>query len=151
MSFSVKLQKNISPSNYVSKDITDILTVSGELKDETSIIDPVIIIDTNLSENVIKDINYAEIETFGRKYYVTNIVSIRNGLWELHMHVDVLTTYSTGIKSQTAIVSRQKEKRNMMLDDGWFMAYQNPIIQQKVFSVSGPFENQEYVLIIAGS
>lgn len=67
------------------------------------------------------------------------------------MHVDVLTTYADGIKTQTAIVSRQKEKRNMMLDDGWFMAYQNPIIQQKYFSNATPFETQEFVLIVAGS
>ena len=67
------------------------------------------------------------------------------------MDVDVLMTYADQIKEQTAVIARQAFKRNMYLDDGWFMSYQNPRFKQLYFSNATPFESQEYVLIIAGS
>lgn len=151
MSFRITLQRNNSPSNKVDKQIIDVAYADGTLKESTSIIDPVIIISTNLSSNMIADINYIYCEEFHRYYYVTNIISIANDLWELHCHVDVLMTYKDEIRDQTAIVARQENKYNMYLDDGWFMSYQDPIIQTKYLSVDDPFENQEFVLVVAGS
>lgn len=162
--FSIALYSNTSPSNKVSKDIgSPIATLNGVLRSGTSIIDPVIIVQTDANDVWRKSMNYAYIEAFGRYYYVTNIIAVDGqidlggafenpyGLWELHMHVDVLMSYQSEIKAQTAIVARQEQTFNLMLDDGIFMTYQNPKIQTKLFSVSDPFETQEFVLIVAGS
>ena len=67
------------------------------------------------------------------------------------MHVDVLKSFADQIRNQTAVVARQEKKYNLMLDDGFFMTYQNPKIQTKLFSVADPFETQEFVLVVAGS
>ena len=147
MSFNVTLQRNNSERNKLTKDISDILTVSGELKTETSIIDPVIIIECDLS--AVTGCNYISIPAFGRSYFVNNIRSIRTGLVEFSCHVDVLSTFASQIRDNTAIVRKQENNWNLYLNDGSFKIYQNPTVLTKAFP-SG-FTTQEFVLAVAGS
>lgn len=151
MSFQISLQKCTSPANFVNKEVTDVAYATGVLRNGASIIDPVFLIDTSLTSDMISNVNYVYVEEFGRYYYVTNIVAETNQLWAVHCHVDVLMSYKEEIKAQRAIVARQANKFNMYLDDGWFMAYQDPIIQTKYLSVADPFEHQEFVLVVAGN
>ena len=147
MAFDILLQINNSERERIDKDITTFGTVSGVLKNETSIIDPIIEIEIGLS-NVI-NCNYITISDFGRSYFVNDILSIRNGLVEFHCHCDVLSTYKDQIRSNYAIVRKQENNWNLYLNDGSFKVYQNPIVLTKAFP-SG-FTVQEFVLAIAGS
>ena len=147
MSFDIILQVNKSEKNKVTKSITDIITVSGELKSETSIIDPVIMINCKLSD--VTKCNYMTIGSFGRSYFVNNIRSIRSGLVEFSCHVDVLSSFADAIKSNSAIIRRQENNWNLYLNDGTFKVYQNPIVLTKEFP-SG-FTTREFVLAVAGS
>ena len=147
MAFDIVLQRNNSERNKVTKDVSDLLTVSGKLKTETSIIDPVIMIECDLS--AVTGCNYMTIQTFGRSYFVNNIRSIRTGLVEFSCHVDVLSSFSNEIRGNTAIVRKQENKWNLYLNDGSFKIYQNPNVLTKAFP-SG-FTTQEFVLAIAGS
>ena len=147
MALDIVLQKNNSERNRVTKDISEILKVSGELKTETSIIDPVIMIECDLSSVI--GCNYMSIPTFGRSYFVNNIRSIRDGLVEFSCHVDVLSSFATEIRSNIAIVRRQENNWNLYLNDGTFKVYQNPNVLTRAFP-SG-FTTQEFVLAIAGS
>lgn len=147
MSFDITLQVNKSEKNKMIKSITDIITVTGELKSETSIIDPVIMINCELSD--VTKCNYMTIGSFGRSYFVNNIRSIRSGLVEFSCHVDVLSSFADAIKSNSAIVRRQENNWNLYLNDGSFKVYQNPIVLTKEFP-SG-FTTREFVLAVAGS
>lgn len=147
MAFNISLQRNNSERNRVSKDVENIMTVSGELKTETSIVDPVIMIECDLS--AVTECNYMAIPTFGRSYFVNNIRSIRTGLVEFSCHVDVLSSFAEQIKKNTAIVRKQENNWNLYLNDGSFKVYQNPIVLTKAFP-SG-FTTQEFVLAVAGS
>lgn len=147
MAFNIVLQRNNSEMNKLSKSVKDIFTVSGELKEETSIIDPVIKIECDLA--VVTGCNYLSIPAFGRSYFITNIRSIRNGLVEFSCHVDVLSSFATAIRGNTAIVKRQENNWNLYLNDGSFKVYQNPNVLTKAFP-SG-FTAQEFVLAVAGS
>lgn len=160
--FEITAYRNTSSTNVVNKSIEEIVTLSGTLRDECSILDPVIIVQFDGNDVWRNGFNYIYIPVFNRYYFVTNIVATFGTfnsptqtnpiqLWELHCHVDVLMSFKDQIKSQKAIVARQEHKYNLMLDDGFFMTYQNPKIQTKTFSVAGPFEKQEFVLIVAGS
>ena len=151
MSFSIVFSTNTSPVNRIDKELTTVITVTGTLRDGASILNPEVEIESALTESIVGDINYAYIEVFGRYYFVTDIKTEINGLWVVSMHVDVLMTYKDAIRQQNAVVARQEAIYNMYLDDGWFMSYQNPYIQTKVFSNPTPFETQEFVLVIAGS
>ena len=147
MAFNIVLQRNNSEMNCVSKSVDDLFTVSGVLKEETSIIDPIIKIECDLS--TVTGCNYLSIPAFGRSYFVNNIRSVRNGLVEFSCHVDVLSSFADSIKSNTAIIKRQENKWNLYLNDGTFKVYQNPNVLTKAFP-SG-FTAREFVLAVAGS
>lgn len=147
MSFTITLQRNKSETNAVSKEVTDLLAVEGTLKAETSIIDPVVIIECSIDD--VTRCNYAHIPRFDRYYFVTNIRSIREGLVEFSMHVDVLMSFKTGLLKNRAIVKKQENDWNLYLNDGTLKVYQNPKVLTKEFP-SG-FSTMEYVLAVAGS
>ena len=144
---TLTLYNNASQANVVTKSLTQISQLTGTLRYSSSVLKPIITIESSTFINA----NYAHITEFGRYYYINDIVSEYNNLWTLSMEVDVLMTYATEIKAQTAIVSRQANKYNMYLDDGWFACYQNPQVSTKVFSEAAPFETQTFVLLVAGN
>ena len=147
MAFNIVLQTNNSEPNRVTKSVSDIMTLSGVLKEETSIIDPVIKIECDLA--TVTGCNYLSIPAFGRSYFVKNIRSVRNGLVEFSCHVDVLSSFADGIKANSAIVKRQENSWNLYLNDGSLKVYQNPIVLTKAFPLG--FTTQEFVLAVAGS
>lgn len=152
MSFTIHFHQTSSAANVLNKEFTgEGVEVIGTLRAGASLIDPVFVVEANSPGFHANGMNYCYVEEFGRYYFITNIISTYNNLWEIHCHVDVLMSYKEQIKDQTAIVARQESQYNLMLDDGIFMVYQNPKIQTKVFSNATPFERQEFVLVVAGS
>ena len=147
MSFNVVLMRNNSPNNQLDKDLVTLLDVSGTLKDNTSVINPVIKIQCNLSD--VTRCNYMYIPTFNRYYFVNDMVSITKNIVEFSAHVDVLSTYKQEIRMNTAIIRVQENDWNLYLNDGTFKVYQNPMVVTKAFP-SG-FSTQEFVLAVAGS
>ena len=147
MSFNIIIQRNNSELNRVVKNIDNIITLSGELRESTSIIDPVIKIECDLED--ITECNYLTIPVFNRSYFIKNIRSIRKNIVEISCHVDVLSSFADAIKTNTAIIKKQENSWNLYLNDGTFKIYQNPEILTKSFP-SG-FSTQEFVLAVAGS
>lgn len=147
MSFNITLQRNNSEPIRMDKDLTTIASYNGTLREGTSIVDPVIKIECNLSN--VKRCNYLTIGEFGRSYFVKDIVSITDKIVEFHCHVDVLTTYSSEIRRNNAIVKRQENLWNLYLNDGSLKIYQNPQVITKEFP-SG-FSDMRFILGVAGS
>ena len=147
MAFDIVLMTTRSPKNQLDKELSVLTTVTGTLKDNTSIIDPVIKIQCNL-ENVT-NCNYMYISKFNRYYFVNDIVSITSNIIEISAHVDVLSTYKQEIRVNSGITRRQQNNWNLYLNDGSFKIYQNPHVVTKTFP-SG-FNTMEFVLAIAGS
>lgn len=143
---NITLQINNSEKNRLDKSITDLITLTGTLRDKTSIIDPIIVIEGDLSSYV--NCNYLTISAFNRSYFVNNITSLRNDLFEITAHVDVLSTYKSQIRANSAIIARQEKKWNLYLNDGVFKTYQNPFIVTKAFP-SG-FTEQHFIFSVAG-
>lgn len=143
----LKLYNNLSDKIVVDKKITQLgSTLNGTLRENCSVIDPIIKVEGIVGSNLTK-CNYAYIEEFGRYYYVTNIVCVGN-LFELHMHVDVLMTYRRSIRSNSAVVSRQEKLYNLYLQDGVFKEQANPHYEIKKFP-SG-FKSFNFILAVAG-
>lgn len=143
----LKLYNNLSDKIVVDKKITQLgSTLNGTLRENCSVIDPIIKVEGIVGSNLTK-CNYAYIEEFGRYYYVTNIVCAGN-LFELHMHVDVLMTYRGSIRSNSAVVSRQEKLYNLYLQDGVFKEQANPHYEIKKFP-SG-FTSFNFILAVAG-
>lgn len=147
MSFDIILQRNQSEKNALSKVVNELATVTGVLKNETSIVNPTIIIECNVSDFSL--CNYMSIPEFDRSYFVTDIRSIKNGLVEFTCHVDVLSSFADYIRANRAIIEKQENAWNLYLDDGTFRVYQNPMVLTKMFP-SG-FDTWEFVLAVAGA
>ena len=143
---TIEFYVNQSEKNRLDKTLVSAFNLNGELKEDCSIIDPVIKIVSDVSS--MASVNYMYIPSFSRYYFINNVISINNEICEVHAHVDVLSTYKDEIRAQNAIVSRQERKWNLYLNDGVFKTYQNPYIITKAFS-SG-FTSQHFVLTVAG-
>ena len=142
---TLKIYTNTSEKNKVDKNITQVgQDISGTLRESCSVVDPVIAIE-GLSD---MSVNYAYITEFGRYYYINNIVC-RGNLFELHMHVDVLMSYRGGIRSNTAVISRQQNEYNLYLTDGVFKTEAIPHYEIRKFP-SG-FTGYHFVLAVAGA
>ena len=146
MSFSISLYTNTSEKVQVTKNLTLVSTLSGELRNESSIVDPIILVATKVDS--LASCNYMVIPTFNRSYFITDIVSIRNDITEIHAHCDVLSSFWDYIKTNDAITHRQENSNNLYLDDGTFKVYQNPSIILKEFPAG--FQAETYILAIAG-
>lgn len=143
---TIVLYTTTSEKNAVNKSLTELVTLTGTLRDSSSIIKPMISISGGVS---ISSANYAYIPDFWRYYFINEIESIRNGLWRLTMHVDVLYTYREQIKSNHAIIERNEIDYDLKLNDGLFKVQQNPRIAQ--FSFPSGFNTWNFVLAVAGN
>ena len=123
---------NNSEKNALTKSLTQIVRLDGTLKDGTSIIDPSVLC-YNI-DRFIPDINYFYIDETGRYYFLNGVEVVRNGLWQISGHVDVLSTYKTAILSNRAIIQRSESNYNLKLNDGLFKTQQNPRITTIPFS-----------------
>ena len=147
MAFQIVLATNNSEPNRMVKNVTDVLTVSGTLKADTSIIDPVIMVECDITQ--VRNVNYMRINAFNRRYFVNNIRSLRNGLVEFSCHVDVLSTYADEILQNKGIVRKQENAWNLYLNDGTLRTYQYSNVVTKKFPNGFP-TGVDLVMAIAG-
>lgn len=146
MAFEIKLMYNNEPMNKISKTPQEISTVTGVLRDESSVVDPVILIETS---NPISA-NYAYIEAFSRYYFIRNWEAVRNGLWRCTMHTDVLKTFAQGILGSPCIVGRSTSKKNYFLNDNMLLRQQNEYVFSQNFPSGFNLNNSRFILALIG-
>lgn len=153
---TLRLFENHSPNNYVNKTIVQSGSdLNGTLREECSVVNPVITINISNPTNC----NYAQIVEFNRYYYITDMVSISNNIWQLTLHVDVLYTYRESFGALPCTISKQENLSwsNKNYDDGTFKATPEtepyvidfPATEEGVGHL-GFIDNPEYILITAG-
>lgn len=71
-----------------------------KLKDNCSVHDPVLVLNGSPVQY-----DYAHISTWGRYYFVTDIISLANGLTEYHLTEDVLASNKTAISTSKAYIA----------------------------------------------
>lgn len=144
---TIKLYNTTSEVNMLTKELTELTTLIGNLREESSIIDPVIMVDGIGS--YLSTCNYAYIPEFSRYYFIKNIEAVSNTLYRLYLHVDVLYTYRNGIRNNHAIISRNEKQYDLKMNDGLFVTQQNP--RRAQFSFPSGFNTWNYVIAIAGN
>lgn len=142
------LYKNSSPNNYLEKSLTGAITISGTFRATSSIIDP----EFNIEFANPSQYNYLYISDFKRFYYINNIESVKNNLWKVTCHVDVLNTYRSQIIAHQAIIDKQTSSSNsdLYIDDGDFIVKNKKNVEIKRFP-SGLNEDANFILISAGA
>lgn len=145
---SVEFYINSSDKRVINKTLTETGAFSCTLKNGTNIINPVFVISG--VDGAFINSNYVVVPDFKRKYFINNIVSVANGVWEVSCHVDVLSSFYHEITDNNAIINRQASKWNLFLNDNSFQCYQNPYIVQKQFPNGFSTSALGFSLIVAG-
>lgn len=143
---TITLYTNNSEKNKVTKDLTELTELTGTLRDSCSITSPVIRVG-DISE-YLTALNYAYIPEFGRYYFINEIKTLVNSIFEITMKCDVLMSFADEIKANQAIIARNENSYNLLLNDGIFKTQQNPRIEQ--FQFPAGFTTLNYVLALAG-
>lgn len=142
---NIVLYKNASDKNTIGKSLSGAITLSGVLRDESSILSPNIRIASNTN---LSHYNYAYIDSFGRYYFVSITVE-RTGVWSLDLECDVLESFKTEILANSAIIERQENEYNLYFADPEWKVYENDRVMTRTFP-SGFTEEGYYYLTVAG-
>lgn len=139
-----------SEPRQLDKSVSYSSTISGTLRNNTNVVDPTILVDANVS--TLAGCNYMSIPAFNRLYFITEIRSISDDLCEVSGHVDVLSTYKTGIRTNSAIISRsaQQGNWNLYLNDPMLKVTSKSEIITKKGWLSFPKDNFSLMLITMG-
>ena len=143
----VKLYKNTSEANRIGKTLTSENEFTGcRLKDATSVMNPEILLTTENPTGY----NYMYIPQFDRYYFITDMVSVRNGLWSITGTVDVLESFKSDIKALHVILSDSQKDgaSDYITGEQW-----KSKVKAKTDIInfnSGLNNSGEYILITAG-
>ena len=128
----IKLYKCGSDPKCVAKTLTDVLVVSGILRDPTDQVNPVIEIQGSNTSHMLEGYNYMYIEDYARYYFIT----INNDSYDLNTvsgHCDILSSARLWLAQRTATISRNERLYNAYLTDPNFSAYAYANIVTKAF------------------
>ena len=145
---------NKSEKNKVDKELEDKGQYRVTLNSPTDLMNPVIDIMAENADYLIKNVNYVYMSAFERWYFVTSIEILRTNLIRIRCRVDVLYSFREQIKKQKAIIARNEENYNLLLDDQNFEFQANPVIKTKRFPNNKVFLNnnsrveQHFVLVL---
>ena len=140
---------NKSEKEKFDKSLTNEKSLTGFLKQATSVINPVITIEI---ENP-SQYNYCHIPQFHRYYFINDMINIRNNIWEIHMHVDALSSFKSQIRANKAIVekSEQTASSNEYFNDGSTFYHDSREYNEIAMFQRGIDTAPSYILITAGA
>lgn len=138
----IVLYNNLSPDIMIHKNITPVATLTGVLRDEANIVNPIIRVK---AEN-IPAFNYAHIPSFNRYYFARDVRVVRNNIFDLSLQSDVLMSFD--ISAVTGVVIESNIGNNYLPARNWIR-----LVKTKTdilpFS-NGLLDSGEYILITAG-
>lgn len=142
---TINLYVNNSENNKVGKNLTSKGTITGTLRNDCSIIAPSIDITSNLALTS----NYCYIPEFNRYYFINDVTSIRNGLFNINCKVDVLESFKSQIYENDCVLARQENLCNLYLKDDLSKFTSDTFTLFKNFPTQ-PINGGAYVLITTG-
>lgn len=125
----IKLYTNKSDAKESRKNLQEIGSIDGTLKESCSIIDPIITIKNRPDFSAL---NYLYIADFNRYYFVNDITILNNNTLQLNCHCDILSSAYEQWIELDAIVGRQEFNYNLEINDPMMITRQNNAIQYLV-------------------
>lgn len=135
-----------SEKHAIYKNLQNGIEFIGSLRGESSVINPVVLIEM---ENP-SQYNYCFIPEFNRYYFITDITSVRTGLWRISCSVDVLMSFQSQILNLDVIVidDTSPDKETYMNGEQW-----KSTVKTKTDVINFPnglLDSGEYILITSG-
>ena len=141
---NISLYKTNSEKNVVYKTLTNEVNFSNvTFKNSTEILNPVITLSTAID---VESYNYCYIPEYNRYYYISNIVSVVNGLWSLNLSVDVLMSFKQHFSKFDVILKRSQTVYNKYINDGEIITEADNIISTVKFPQT-PLNKQMYFIL----
>ena len=139
-----------SEDNAMYKNLDSKLTLTGSLRNETDVVNPVILIEGNV-DSISEYYNYAHIPSFNRSYFIREIRSVRTNILEISLAVDVLMSFRYEILANKVIINKSDNElwSNIYYDDGSFITESRDFYTIKTFE-DGFNDTGEFILITAG-
>lgn len=135
----LKLYKSLDEKNRIRKTLTCELALNGALRDNSSVIKPTILIQTDPL-----DYNYAYIPEFGRYYYITNITAFRKNAWLIDLKCDVLMSYADDIYKLRALIDREETKSQQYVSGDFVLDARH---NTEKIAFNNPFTEKNYILV----
>ena len=146
---NITLYSNVTkrPNSTKLPDPQNGNTFSGDLKDETSFMNPVIRFTPAIVLGVFSPnaYNYARIPYWDRYYYITDWKFV-NGCWEASMSVDVLASFKDDIAATSAYVLRSAAASDGNITDGRYPIKTNTSIVNTVMAQSMDINHGCYII-----
>lgn len=99
----ITLYNTTVPKNYINKTLVNATDFEVKLKDNTSMSNPTILLNTNLD---LTNFNYCYVPKFKRYYFLSNINIQRQNLFVIDLEIDVLESYKDDILNSVAYISQ---------------------------------------------
>lgn len=126
---------------------TELGTYSAELKDNCSILAPVIKLNIGTTSATIP--NYAYIPEWNRYYFVTDI-QWENGIWTIRLKVDAMATWKTQIGAQSLYVTRAASEYDGKIMDNLYPAKSEPVRVNEIRSTFWQIPDAEDGMFVVG-
>ena len=145
--FEIHTYKSSAEQNRVDKTnfLTADMIISGVLREASSLIHPSI----TFTSDIIPTFNYVYIPIFNRYYYVTDITSIKNKLWQMSLTVDVLMTYKEALLACTGYIDRNENEYNGLIPDNMISLEKGETIET-AFVTNELFEDSGGTYVLQG-
>ena len=145
--FEIHTYKSSAEQNRVDKTnfLTADMIISGVLREASSLIHPSI----TFTSDIIPTFNYVYIPIFNRYYYVTDITSIKNKLWQMSLTVDVLMTYKEALLACTGYIDRNENEYNGLIPDSMISLEKGETIET-AFVTNELFEDAGGTYVLQG-
>lgn len=144
---NITVYSNSAPLNRATRSLTGAKTISGHLREGSSILDPSITVEY---DSALLNKNYAYIADYGRYYYFTEPPQISGKEMILRMHCDVLYTYWPIIAKSQCIARRSSSHYNKFLPDDAISEEEGWIYNSGVIGQAFTPNNGTYVLTVVG-
>lgn len=142
----IKLYTQTIPKNKMFRNLTNEITLTGNVKDTFDILNPIVQFNYNAN---LKNVNYAYIPEYGRYYFVSPPIISGKTVY-LKMHVDVLFTYKAIIMKSPCIAIRSSNRGNLYFQDDYIQFEEGYRYNVSKFPYRFDAESGTYILCISG-
>lgn len=134
-------------NNNLQKTFTRIKEVNANMKNDTSITNPIFEL-SFLELSNLKNVNYCYVSDLGRYYFVNDISMNVGGIMEVQCSVDVLMSFANQIKEIKGTVKRAQNLNNgYIVDDEYHaLSYSNIVTKKFPFAM----DTDSFILMTVG-
>lgn len=152
MSVTMEIRKTENDRKKINKKTALLCTVSCQIKEDTSIFQPTMLVSKSALGKDWAVGNYAYIKEFGGRYYfIDNITAMTGDILAFHLTVDPLMTYSGKIMGTAFQIARSED-----LNSRYYVDTEKPILQSKFVEkhilghIPQDLTGNKYTITVAG-